>query len=432
LLGRKLPAFDATWALRARKATTTNAVKAARASIVWRRVNGWDIARVLLEYLRWVKFPRLLLRALLAEGGSTKRRFGRGLLGQSADIVKIAVANGLTPEDYYSATLARCSGGPEIYRYLPFDLILCVAAWIANDDPHARSHPIFNKLAFEEKCRMHGIRVVRTIALANETTIVTPDGNPFAGLLPDRDIIIKPIVGSQGRGMEMWRSDGSGHFVNAKEGRLSSSDLAKLASSLAGARRCSMLLQERLENHPDLRPVAGTALATTRIVTMFNEDGQPEIVDSFYRTSVVPGVAVDNFHNGGLLFPIDIATGALRPGMGDWPYDERLITHHPETGTRVAGFKHPAWPAMAQLAPQLHRLFPDLVMPGWDIGFDKDGPVLVEGNRVSGISMNRQPLLGGVAGTRAFTLLAYHAKRWLEANEPERSRWRCFDGFERD
>jgi hypothetical protein len=87
---------------------------------------------------------------------------------------------------------------------------------------------------------------------------------------------------------------------------------------------------------------------------------------------------------------------------------------------------------MAQLAPQLHRLFPDLVMPGWDIGFDKDGPVLVEGNRVSGISMNRQPLLGGVAGTRAFTLLAYHAKRWLEANEPERSRWRCFDGFERD
>lgn len=421
---RGLPPIDVLWARRARDPTDANIVKAVRASVVWRGAAGWGVARLVLTYCRWARFPVLLLRALLAESGNARRRFGRSLLGQASDIVKIATVNGLVPRDYYFATLARCQGGPEIYRYLPFDLIYAVATWIAGDDPRSRSHPIFNKLAFETTCRAHGLRVVRTIATASETAVLSPTGSAMIGPLPDRDIVVKPIVGGQGSGIEMWRSDGSGHFVHANEGRLSSSDLAKRASSLAAARGSVMLLQERLENHPDLHPVAGTALATTRIMTMLNEQGQPEIVESFYRTSVVPGAAVDNFHNGGVLFPIDIATGVLRPGMRDGPYDPTPITHHPKTGVEVAGFKHPAWDAMTQIALRVHRLFPDLVMPGWDIGLDPDGPILVEGNRVSGISMNRQPMLGGLVDTRILALMAYRANQWLEANEPARARRR--------
>jgi hypothetical protein len=186
-----------------------------------------------------------------------------------------------------------------------------------------------------------------------------------------------------------------------------------------------MLLQERVENHGDIRRIAGSALATTRIVTMFDEAGAPEIVDSFYRTSILPGAAVDNFHSGGVLFPIDITCGVLGPGMADAAYSPTAITHHPETGARVAGLMHPGWRAMSDLAIRLHRLFPDLVMPGWDIGFDESGAIAIEGNDTPGFSINRQALFDGLGGTRAFALLALRAGHWLECNEPQHSRWRA-------
>jgi len=243
--------------------------------------------------------------------------------------------------------------------------------------------------------------------------------------LPNRDLIIKPISGGQGTGIEMWRSDGPDRFANAEFGTLSSADLAMRASSLAAAHGCTMLLQEKLENHPDIQQIAGAALSTMRIGTMFNEHGEPEVVDAAYRTSTAPHAAVNNFHAGGLGFPIDVTSGLLGPGVVNGPYDPSSpITHHPQTGSRVAGLKHPAWHASAELALRLHRLFPDVVMPGWDIGFDVNGPIAIEGNHQSGISITRQPPFGGLIGTRTLTLMAYHANQWLERNEPEQSRRR--------
>jgi hypothetical protein len=419
-LGTTLPPLDALWSFRRREATDTNVLKAMRASIVWRGADAWDALRIAARYSRWVRVPVLVSRALLAEGKDARRRFGRSLPGQAADVTRVATVNGLTPDEYYAAGLARYGGGDEILHYLPFDLIRACAyrlsgSWLDR---------IKDKLLFERTCRAAGLRVVRTITVAKAAGMLTPDGDAFAGALPDRDLILKPISAEQGRGVEMWRNIGPDRFSGADNGTLSSEGLARRASSLAGELGSAMLLQERLENHPDLRPIAGAALATTRIVTMNNERGEPEIVDSFYRTSIRPDAAVDNFHAGGMLFPVDITSGVLRPGLTDRQHDPTPITHHPETGARVAGVTHPGWTAMAELALRLHRLFPDLVMPGWDVGFDRAGPIAVEGNNTSAISINRQATFAGVAGTRTLALMAYHARRWLELNEPEHSRRR--------
>jgi hypothetical protein len=126
-----------------------------------------------------------------------------------------------------------------------------------------------------------------------------------------------------------------------------------------------------------------------------------------------------------MLFPVDIATGAFLPGMTDRAYDGKMIDRHPQTGGLVAGCVHPGWQAMSAFALRLHRLFPELVMPGWDIGFDADGPIAVEGNETPRFSLNRQATFGGLVGTRALALLALQAERWLAANEPEGSRWRA-------
>lgn len=424
-LGTILPPLDALWSFREREISDLNVVKAARASIVWHGADAFDFARITARYLRWARFPSLLLRALLANGGDARRRFGRSIIGQAGDIIKIAGSNGLTPNDYYVAGLARYRGGPEIYDYLPFDLLRGVALYASGNGPSFWSERIKNKLAFERQCRMNGLPVVRTVGYTDKEKILSAMDDTSVAALPDHDLIIKPITGEQGSGVELWRCDGHGRFVNAESGVLSGADLALRALSLASAHGCAMLLQERLENHAAIRRIAGAAFSTIRVGTMFNEDGEPEVVDAAYRTSTDPRAAVNNLHAGGLSFAIDVATGLMRPGVSDGPYDPSSpITHHPETGERVAGLMHPAWPATVELALRLHRLFPDLVMPGWDIGFDKNGPIAIEGNHVSGISMARQPPFGGLVGTRTLTLQAYHAGQWLERNEPVQSRRR--------
>jgi hypothetical protein len=185
-----------------------------------------------------------------------------------------------------------------------------------------------------------------------------------------------------------------------------------------------VLIQECLANHPLLLPFAGSALATTRIVTIPNEIGDPEVVDAFYRTSFVPNAAVDNFHSGGVLFPIDIASGRLLPGFKDVPYEPPKITHHAETGVAMSGCRHPGWEAMTVMARRLHRAFPDFLLVGWDIALGPEGPVVVEANIPPGISSNRQGIFGGLVGTRMLSLLAFHAAQWLEETEPAGSRWR--------
>jgi len=416
--------LDVLWSYRRRPATDLNILKATRAAIVWRRVEGRDTAPIVLRYLRWLRLPKLVIAALAKEGAGTRSLFGRSLFGQLSDMVRVAIANGLSPKDYYFAGLARYGGGEEIFGYVPAELTGSLMRHLSREAGAATVASIKDKAAFERRCRNAGLRVVRTVAIASDAELRTPTGETFLGRLPDRDLILKPITGGGGRGIEGWQSVGEDRFRGRNGAILSSDGLAAQALSLANARGLALLIQDRVVNHEDLRPIAGNALATTRIVTAFNEAGEPEIVDSFFRTSILAEAAVDNFHAGGVLFPIDIKTGALQPGMTDTAYDGRMVARHPQTGDVVAGRVHPGWQAMAGFALRLHRLFPDMVMPGWDIGFDADGPIAVEGNETPRFSLNRQSTFGGLVGSRAHALLAFHAEKWLAANEPEGSRWR--------
>jgi hypothetical protein len=340
-------------------------------------------------------------------------------------MLRIAIVNGLMPADYYAAALARHQGGSEILAYVPPQLIGSVALYLSEGRGPASVSRVRDKSFFASRCRAGGVRVVRTIAVAQESAVISAAGQPLADALPDCDLIIKPVSGLQGRGVELWQCVGPGRFVNARGDVLSGDEIPARAMSLAREKGRAMLIQEKVENHPDLRPIAGSALATTRIVTILNEADTPEVVDAFYRTSIIAGDAVDNFHAGGVLFPVDITSGTLLPGMTDTAFDEATrITHHPQTGAMVAGRVHPGWEAITRLALDLHRVFPELVMPGWDIGYDPYGAIAIEANDPPGFSPNRQATFGGLVGTRAFSLLAYHADRWLQCNEPEGSRWR--------
>lgn len=378
------------------------------------------------RYLGWaVRFPKELIRQLVNRGPDARIRLRRSYRGQIADMLMVAIANGVMPRDYYAGNLARHGGDRKLLSYVPFHLYETVATQLSRDRSMESVAFSGDKRTFERRCRSVGLPVVRTIAVAHEDGFRDLAGAAVSGTLPATDLFLKPSSGGQGMGIERWRYAQNGRYAGPDGQSLSARDLARRCCQLCRPASSPVLVQECLENNAELRPIAGSALATTRLVTMINESGVPEIVEAFYRTSTKPDVAADNFHQGGLLFPIDIDTGEVRAGFGDKSYALPPIINHPETGSRMAGGLLPGWGAVSGLALRAHLSFRELLIVGWDIAHASDGPVLIEANIPPGISVRRQGASEVLVGTRLLALLAHHAGAWLENREPTGSRWRA-------
>jgi hypothetical protein len=251
----------------------------------------------------------------------------------------------------------------------------------------------------------------------------SPDGAALADL-PREDLILKPALGSQGRGVALWRWSAIGLYRDREENAIPGAELIERLRARALRTGIPQLLQRRVPNSAELDGLVGAALSTIRVVTVLDEAGQPEIVDAFYRTAVAPDAAADNYHSGGIWFPIDRVTGILREGFR-YGFERRPVRErvHPITGAPIAGRVHPGAAASYALALSAHRAFPDLLVVGWDIGYGPDGPVIVEFNVPPGVDAGTQNTLGGFIGSRFGDLFAFHAARWLRDNVPAGSRF---------
>jgi hypothetical protein len=424
--GLTFPApFDALWSYRKRPASDLNSLKAARAAIVWRANKGKRVIVQSGRYLGWVtRFPENFVRFLVTRGGEARTRFGRSYRGQIADMVKLACVNGLMPRDYYAGGLARHGGTEALYRYLPFHLYEAVTTHLLIERSASQVAFVEDKYALEQRCRELGLPVVRTVAIAHPDGVHYPTDETGIDALPPYDLLAKPVDGGQGKDIERWRFAGPARYLGANGETLSSDDLIAHFCARARAVGSAMLIQRCLENNAELHPISGAALSTTRIVTFLNEKEEPEIVEAFYRSSYAPDAATDNFHNGGVLFPVDHETGRLADGCCESRAILEPIVEHPQTGSKVSKELLPNWSEMSELALRAHRAFSDLLLVGWDVAYTKDGPVLIEANTPPGITLERQAAAGALVGTRFIALLAFHARRWLELAEPINSRWR--------
>lgn len=138
------------------------------------------------------------------------------------------------------------------------------------------------------------------------------------------------------------------------------------------------LVEEFIQQHPELDRLSPSAVNTVRIFTQLNEQDEVEILGCRLRISV--NSPVDNMAAGNLAAPIDEATGQLG-GRGVYsditkPEEE----YHPITKTRIPGFQIPFWEEtleMVKKAALLHRQNRSI---GWDIVITENGPGLIEGN----------------------------------------------------
>lgn len=249
-----------------------------------------------------------------------------------------------------------------------------------------------DKLRFAQRCAETGLPHAATIAHMDEsglTILSAPAG---------RELILKPAHGEGGDGVLMLG-------VVADEGAL-----RQALSGVSPAKGQKLVVQPRLSCHGSLGGLALSALPTARIVTMRNEQEEAEPVSATFRCPSDPAASVDNMKAGGLIAPIDLASGMLGIaskgyGGGDYPF-------HPVTGGPIAGHVLTHWQDALELVRQGHlRGFADYRLIGWDVALTPDGPVLLEGNGKPGVLMPQRAARRGLGDGRYGELVAWHLAR---------------------
>lgn len=253
-----------------------------------------------------------------------------------------------------------------------------------------------DKNAFYRRCRAAGLphpEVIAVISRRRVEMVCLPGGRP---------LLIKPARGEGGRGVAFLDPDPA-----------IAADPAAFAAWLRaehGGRGGTWIVQQRLSSHGGLRDLALGALSTARITTIINENGEPEPVSAVLRIASDPRAMVDNMKAGGLLAPIDMATGRLGIACKGYGGGDHVV--HPVTGAPIAGAILPDWEAAKALAVRAHRnAFADYALVGWDVGLTDAGPVLIEGNAKPGVLMPQRAGRQGLGGQRYGELLAFQLAR---------------------
>lgn len=369
-------------------------------------------APFLVPYYRQRRSERSSSRALLDaivyalfqlwvpfRASAVARRFGldKAWARNAAAIGRRRVADPNDIAVFRIASDQDCDRYMRRYEYAEISKRINPAAW-------RRDCVLADKARFARRCAEHGLAAPRFLARLQGRAVEiadVPDGLMLA---------IKPTGGISGEGFTIvecpaWQQ-GEAAFANF---------LREWAARHGG----DWIVQTKASSHPELRDIALDALSTARITTMLNEQGAVEIVTCVLRFAGARGAVVDNLAAGGLLAPIDAATGRLGPACyGRKPED---VATHPVTGAVIAGRVLPNWPATRDLVLDAHlRAFSEYTMVGWDVGIADQGPVLIEGNGKPGLFAAQRAERQGVGETRLGELLAFHLERAAASRETGR------------
>lgn len=256
-----------------------------------------------------------------------------------------------------------------------------------------------DKWRFQQRCLHHDLPVPRLVA--QRRSRVTSVGGQPAG-----DLILKPAGGTGGRGVRLLvlprHAAGSAPdckyaFVNWLTNQIPAHG--------------DWLVQERLFNHDRLRDISMNALSTTRITTMLDERGRPEVVAAVQRLPLDAATCIDNTSGGGLIAGIDETSGYLLPAkLGRARGDlGRRYAVHPVSGGTIAGVELPFWTQSIELVRLAHAVaFREYTMVGWDVGITNGGPVLIEGNGKPSMVINQRGTGRAAGSGRLGELLRYH------------------------
>jgi Sugar-transfer associated ATP-grasp len=324
---------------------------------------------------------------------SEKKRISR----QIAEMYHLLRFYRQVPHHYLTYELYLRDCAADVRAFVPPGLL---RRFIARINPLDAASKVEDKRIFAALMREAGLPHIPLIAtITKDGSIRDADGKPlpFDTLLEtlhrsgtDR-VFAKPAEGANGVGHFIAVVGADGLNVGGRNLRL-----PDLLDRMFGDELFDdYMLQPVATQHEVLQRLNPASVNTIRIDT-FVLDGHVHHDGAVFRIGG-GGTYVDNWAAGGYLAKIDLETGALGPtAKSKAKYGRRVIRAHPVTAVVLEGLRLPYWDEAKNLAARAARVVEPLRYVGWDIALTNEGPIVIEGNHPSDVSM----LQYGVGGLR--------------------------------
>lgn len=232
-----------------------------------------------------------------------------------------------------------------------------------------------DKFVFAQFLSSLGLPTPTNLALCTRNSITWLDGRgevPLEALLRDPgfeiDAFCKNLTGMGGAGVFPLRI--SRKTVCQQERETALNRLQELDGAY--------LLQQRIQQHPEMSRLHPPSINAIRLVT-FNNEGN---VQAFWAALKIGsrGNRVDNVACGGLAVRIDLTSGRLKGEGMFLPGQGTTTARHPDTGVLFDDFEIPYFHEAVQCATDAHRHLYGIHSIGWDIAITPTGPTIIEGN----------------------------------------------------
>jgi hypothetical protein len=337
-----------------------------------------------------------------------RARTGKTAVAQILGQLHCAARHAIAPPWYYMFELFDDERNAQAPLYLTAHETIAAAYELL--EPPDGADFLADKVWFANHCRVNDIFAVPVLFHAAKGRIHFPDGKGNA--LSETDLFVKPRQGNGGHHSERWDFVGAGRYRNSKGETLGDRGLLERISQQS--LRQDFIVQPRLVNHPALHDISNDALATVRVLTCRNETGEFEATNAAFRMAIGRNSVVDNFHQGGLAAPVDLATGrvgqasdmGVRPAVG-WR------DTHPVSGATFAGRVLPFWDDVLEIACRAHAIFPHRTAIGWDVAMLQEGPCIIEGNGKPDLDIHQRVERRPLGDQRIAELLAFNLRKSL-------------------
>lgn len=143
--------------------------------------------------------------------------------------------------------------------------------------------------------------------------------------------------------------------------------------------------QKLLAQHPEVSKIYPHSINSIRFDIVVDNKKQKHLLGAVMRFGH-GGCKVDNVSKGGFFVPIDKTGCLMVKGYSDRIHGSSEYTVHPDTNFVFNGFQIPYFKEAKALALKMSQIIPNGLV-GWDIAITPYGPIVIEGNHDSGITM---------------------------------------------
>jgi alpha-L-glutamate ligase-like protein len=254
-------------------------------------------------------------------------------------------------------------------------------AFVQAANPRALYPRVDDKTITKEYCRIYEIPVPETYAVIRRYG----DVRRFSRLIGDRsEFVVKPASGSAGRGILVVARRKGRDFETSSGRTVSESDLSYHLSTILsglyslGGQVDSAIVEQRIIMHPTMQRIAVGGTPDIRVILYKSVP-----VMAMVRLPTTQSEGRANLHQGAAAAAVHLVTGYTFGGV----CRNRSITHHPDTGERIAGLQIPGWRGLLAAAMKLSDAL-EMGYIGVDFVVDAMlGAVVLEANARPGLAI---------------------------------------------